>query len=370
MMGRFAAGVHRNEKTSSWRRWDMDALKAVGCLFVVLYHAGVNSTFLPFSSGLCYYIGSLFSAGVPLFLSVSGYLYARAEPQLEKRWKKAAHLIALTAVWGLITTVALQAERGQVLTLGEFVRHSVGFEQGVTNHLWFLASMAGVLMVLPLLLVAKSADERLFTKVAWGGVLALFGTDLLTRLARVFGWVTGIDATLVLAQFLVEFSPLQGTAGFVIAYVLLGMVLGSKDKLCLGRRTSAAIVVLAPAVLALYAFFVVRSGTADAYDPVWFGYPFVGTAGIVVALYSLCAGRVGQSALGSLVGFVGRNSMAVYLLHPLAIYTLSDAVRASIGVWWGRALVQVALCLATILIAACIGEIARRWRFSRWLFSA
>lgn len=346
-------------------RNDIDLLKVIGCLFVVMYHAGVNSILAEASWPLCYYVGGLFSICVPIFFFASGCLYAQSAPKIEKRWRKAGKLILLSAVWGVITTAVLGVEQGREFCGGELVQCALGFTHGVTNHLWFLAAMAAALMVLPLILSVRAADEEMFRRIAWAAVIAVFGLDFFMRLASLFWWLTGIESALTLASFLAEFIPLQGNSGLALTYLLLGMLRGGEPHW--GKKASLSIIALEPALHALYAIqFAQNEGT---YDPVWDGFTFVGTAALVLALYSLAKEYAPHGMYGNAITLVGQNTIAAYLIHPMIIYSFIAAPLWLIEEWWIRALAEVALCIAVVLLASCVGKHAKRVPVLRWLFT-
>lgn len=191
--------------------------------------------------------------------------------------------------WGSITTVVLGAEQGWSPTVVGFIQSVLGFKHGVTNHLWFLAAMSVLLMVLPMILSVKGTDESLFRKMAWAAVATVFGLDLFTRFAQIICWLTDIEAAPVLATFLSEFAPLRGNTGLGFSYLLLGMLIGGEGKPCWGKITSLVVVVAAPMLQTLYAVLFIQNGAGESYDPIWSGYTFVGTAALVVAMYSLAA---------------------------------------------------------------------------------
>lgn len=129
------------------RHNDLDFIKAVGIFLVVLVH-----TVMPlFMQGGSHWVavdiwGSLARSGVPLFFMVSGALLFPREHSVSgifrRVWKLLVPLVFWSVVYLIWRTSQGDGVRGWVKTI---------IREPVAGHLWFLYTMIGAYLVLPIL---------------------------------------------------------------------------------------------------------------------------------------------------------------------------------------------------------------------------
>ena len=90
-------------------RWfDLDAMKTIGIVFVVTFHALSAVPLMPLDSPsalLTYILMAVFGCQVGLFFFVSGALLLSRPFSLERHVRKTLNLVMLTIVWALLLLV-------------------------------------------------------------------------------------------------------------------------------------------------------------------------------------------------------------------------------------------------------------------------
>ena len=307
-------------------RPDVEGLRAVAVVVVLLYHAGV-----PFAGGG--YVG------VDVFFVISGFLitglllkeleqtgtvslarfYARRAKRLLPMTVVVLGAVALVA-WPLFDPVRMDRVSWDIVASGLYVMNwrlafqttdyfAAGLQASPVQHFWTLAIEEQFYLVWPALLLA----------VAWwcrrsGRGLRLSLAVTFTAVA-VLSFAYGVHVTYQEASA-AYFSTL--TRGWELA---LGGVLALVPASRLGRLPRPASVALAWAGLGAIALATYRLGDGTLYPGTAALLPTLGTAAIITAGFA--ATSVAPTRLLSLrpVRHVGRISYSWYLWHwPLLVF--------------------------------------------------
>lgn len=204
------------------RRFDLDALKALGCLLVVAYHFHALQTASRLSWAFGQYVDSALAVCVPLFFLVNGCLWARKD-----RVKHGDHLrglgaIALIAtIWAVIDSFLFHASRQDGATW-LVLADALLLKQGVSNTLWFFQAFFVVQLWVPLALFVRRKSEPAFEALVLGVCVVAFGLDALNRVLAVLSGA-GVSMAHAAASYVNGYNPLR--YGYALAYFLVGMLL-------------------------------------------------------------------------------------------------------------------------------------------------
>lgn len=210
------------------RRIDVDLLRVIAALFVVMYHFGTfNFVYGRWANA---YIGSVLSCCVPIFFFVSGILQSRKSLGCKTAIRKASKLLVLTLLWGAFLWMTVSIQRRTQISLNLLAAGVLTFKLEYTNILWFLPALAIVYTLAPLFCTIRDNNYGLFRYMVFGVCAMVFGIDFLQRVGYIAGLYLDTDIFNKMIYFLNQFNPLRGIRGFSLAYYLLGMVVGRRDS--------------------------------------------------------------------------------------------------------------------------------------------
>lgn len=343
---------------------ELDALKALGAFFVLMYHSqalsyGIEANFVTV------WVRALFSTCCPLFFFVSGVLAVHGGSDVRKCAKSAGKLFLLTFFWAAVAWPVLQLQHGGVISVGKWFSGVMTLELWRTNVFWFLPVLAALQLLRPIVCSIRDCDNRLFRYLLIGALFVSFGYDALSRCLQVLQWISGSGAPMKLAGFIGYFMPLQGKVSWALGYFLLGVWVseqGNHQRHSLG--TSIAAVVFGPLALAAYGVASMHF-TGEVADVTFGGYGFAGTAVAVLGLHGLLIPLRSRTSLGKVLQFIGENALAVYVLPWFVTYPLTQLV-SSFALPVHRAAVACPICLALIIGAALMGSALAKNRVGKF----
>lgn len=346
---------------------ELDALKALGAFFVLMYHSQALSYGIEANFAVVW-IRALFSTCCPLFFFVSGVLALRGGSDVRKCVKSAGKLFLLTFFWAAVAWPVLQLQHGGEISVGKWFSGVMTLELWRTNIFWFLPILAALQLLRPIVCSIHDCDNRLFRYLIIGTLSASFGYDALSRCLQVLQWISGSGAPMKLAGFIGYFMPLQGRVSWALGYFLLGVWAserGNHQRNSLG--ISIAAVVFGPLALAFNGvtsmFF-----TGEVTDVTFGGYGFAGTAVAVLGLHRLLISLTSSISLGKVLQLIGENSLAVYVLPWFFTYPLAQLV-SSFASPVHRAAVACPICLALIIGAALTGDALAKTRVGKYVLT-
>lgn len=348
---------------------ELDAMKALGALFVLLYH----------SQALAYgtdaelpviWLRSLLATCCPLFFFVSGALALRGEGlRIQRSARSAAKLFFLSLFWSTVSYPVLQVQHGGEVKLGEWVSGVLTQELWRTNVFWFLPVLAMLQLARPVVRTIHDSNPKLFRYLLVGACMVAFGYDALSRILQTVGWMSGSGAPMKLVGFINLFRPLQGYFAWALGYYLLGM--WATERKMGGKLSSMrSVVALMLGTLALALDGLLSAHFTGVVPDVTFGgYDYIGTAVATVALYSLLTKACACAGVAKMGRLVGENALAVYVIpwfitYPLAQWVLSRQTVVE------RLIVALPVCLVIMVIAALLGRLFAKMRVGRFLLSA
>ena len=346
---------------------ELDALKAIGALFVLLYHSQVLSYGVEANIAVVW-ARAFFSTCCPLFFFVSGVLASRGNLDICKCVKSAGKLFILTFVWAAASWPVLQLQHGGEISVGKWFSGVVTLELWRTNVFWFLPVLAVLQLLRPIACSIYDYDNHLFRYLLVSVLVTSFGYDAISRLMQVLQWISGSGAPMKLAGFIGLFMPFQGKASWALGYFLLGIwASGREDCQRYPLGSSIAAIIFGPLVLAVYGMMGMYF-MGEVMGVTFGGYGFAGNAAAVLGLYGLFVSLRSSIKKGRALRLIGENALAVYILPWFVTYPLTQFV-VSIALPAYRVVVTCLICLALMLGPALTGRALVKTRIGKYVLS-
>lgn len=363
--------MEQMDKSHSERMAGLDLLKTLAILLVVFVHDNdsyidflAKPDFLTFSN---YGLYSLVALCVPILFFVNGALVMNKPFDAKRFFQKTVKIALLTVIWGVLTLAVLMLLRGESFSFGTFLTDLWYWKQDYINHLWFFQTLVTIYLFLMVLIPAwqsRAEGFRIFLicllVLTAGNAILLAGANLLQSIMK-------IEVIQGQFNFFNDFNPFIGNFGYSFAYVLLGgWMFAYRARFDTKRWRRIALGSFLTAMLLFIGYGILMSyskGVRYIFGSVDYGsiFSFIATA----SLFILSLGYSGGGWIGRLVTLIGRNTIAVYLLHRMMSFLLWRFLYGfSHLVVFGFAVSAV-----TVIVCALAGEGFRKIPGVRWLFS-
>lgn len=349
----------------------LDLLKTIAILLVVFVHD--NDIFIDFLSKPdiltwanygCY---SLVSLCVPILFLVNGALVMNKPFDAKRFFMKTLKIAALTVVWGVLTLAGLMLLRGDAFSVGGFLRDLWYWKQDYINHLWFLQTLVMVYLFLIVIIPAWQARTGGFRIFLICLLVLTAGNALLLAGANAFQTLAKVEIIQGQFNFFNQFNPFTGTFGYAFAYVLLGgwaFAERARFQSKRWKRVAAAGFCLSMLLFVGYGILLsYGAGTRYIFGTLDYGSIFMFIAAF--CLFVLLLDYSGEGWFGRVVKLIGRNTMAIYLLHRFVSFFVWRFLYGVSHLF----LFSIVVSAAIVLLSALLGEGFRKIPVVRWLFS-
>jgi surface polysaccharide O-acyltransferase-like enzyme len=329
----------------------VDIIRVLAIFFVILLHSSgfpfkiINdpATFVDisnfFSSDAYAAIGYL---GVPLFIMSSGALLLAPEKLDEsphvffsKRFNRIAYAFVFwTAVYFIWQLAVVKHDSFSITYL------SRGILMGSYEHLWFLYMLVGLYALTPILRVlVKHLNRNLFTYLI---VLWFVGT---------------ISGPMIRTFFpALDFDPIMFILIGGVGYFLLGIYL-VKTK---ANRKLASLFVTFGVLGAFLGDWAVAFYMGSDATGIFHNYMsptiILGSAGLFFILLTIPANRLeGHGAANSVIHWISKNTLPIYLIHMMIIDILAGGVfGGQTLIYVGNKLIDAPMLAAVTFTVSCL----------------
>lgn len=321
------------EKKAVKKRYDnLDLLKAFGIMAVVSLHVPLwNADFMGGGTRqqLCQYAVRLISEGVPIFLTINGFLLLRKNQfDLNAHLKKMGRILLLLILWGVILGVTgfeLGHPKEPItfeMVYYYLVNTRVSFEY--TGVLWFLQKLLAVYLIFPGLWYLYREHFSVFRYVFYVITAFVPGITTLNLLRDLTEALIGQPLPFFTAtiDYINELNPV-GNGWYVFYFCLGGMIYHEMDRLMEHHcRWIVAAVLSWPMAFGFGYWISILTGVTynESFN---YGSPFMVvtiTGALVGTMSYKNVGRPLQRAMAS----VGKNTFGIYLSHFIFIFILNS----------------------------------------------
>ncbi len=293
--------------------------------------------------------GGIARVAVPLFFMISGYLLLPRSESLNVFYSKRIPKILIPLiVWSLIYLGWYCGTHANTCTPS--LVSNLLLVKGAYFHLWFLYSLLGIYLILPILRLIVGADPD--KKLLWYFMLLWLLFQPILSLAHKF-WNFDINLR----------APLAG--GFV-GYFILGYLLGEMTLSRTRVILAAVILILSTFVTILGTYLFTRgAGQFDGffYDYVSIGVAFASPATFILLRWLSETSPFASPQARALTRLLAISAFGVYLIHVIVMEVLSDwipfvHVNSLMGnAIWTIPLVSAIVFLPSFLIVRILQKI-------------
>ena len=303
------------------RKENIDLLKAIAITMILIYH------------GICYNINyqskniyeGIFTASIPLFFLINGYLLFSKDFNLKKHTYKIIRLTLLTIIWGIITTLLILIIKNQQITFEIIFNTLWKLKYGYVNHLWFMGSLICIYIFFPLFKSTFDNNKKAFI---WTLVLCfifVFCNKFINMLVTLYGYYFKNIKSISNINYFSVFNPYNGLKGYTIFYFLLGGLIKIYEEHIRKTKIIIPITGIIISIIGLYSYRLVYSDiTSKIYDIVWNGFDTLMALIITVSLYRLC---INYNFKSKIITFISKNTFGIYLIHMLYIHLTIDYIK-------------------------------------------
>ena len=320
----------------STRNHFIDLMKCLAMLFVVTYHisnCGYKFLTEPGAMNLInYYLRNIYVCCVPFFLICNGYLLFRHEFNLKRHLIKTIRFAVLTLFWGVVTLLVYDHFYGVALGLKTFLTDLFTWRGGVI-HLWYMGALVIIYLLFPVLKYVYDRNRKLILYVIAVTFLFTFVNELINHVVTIAEGARGVRLYwMEMRNWFSMFNPVPEIPAYTLVYFCIGGFLD--DILAWIRKFPRWKVNLTAAVcLAVFCgihgavFALISMASRNYICPIWYGYRTI-TGMIVTACgLVLCANYRGTWQPGArLLTWVSKNTLGVYFMHMVLIYTFKEAL--------------------------------------------
>lgn len=334
------------------KRFDnLDLIKAFAICMVVSLHVDLwkyDFISMPTASQVFQYGCRLFAEGVPLFITVNGFLMLRKETfDLKKHINKMLKLFGLLMFWAVVLAITgfLILKEPFIPSLKEFAIYI--FETGIgaryTSLLWFLQNLLALYLIFPLLWKAYHSDFQIFKYFFVVLSVLVLGVDTL-GLIRDYYALNHDPALLdTMNGFLWRFSSI-GNEWYVFYFCMGGMIYHYLPKLKEHRILLSVVGLLSWPVATFYGYLL-STKWGFVYNPSYnYGSVFMVLFITGFMMFTLPFDG-NKNIICKFICSLGKNTFGIYVIHViyLRIYLLFFTINT---------LDQRVLAFCSILLAS------------------
>ncbi len=320
------------------KRYDfLDLLKAIAIYFVILIHVipKYNIILEPNINSYIGYIIRLFIEGVPIFITINGYLLINKKFDEKKHFKKIIKLIILLLIWALIETIFFSNLYKESLTIIYFLKNI--FKNKYNGTSWFLFTIIPLYILFPIIKYIHDKNKKLynylFIVVTIFSVGKNFISLILNLIAVIFSNFSSLFNEIV--NFIQRLSPFDLDLLYFIFYFMLGGYIFENSKK-LNKKNKKQIVILSLAsILTVIAYALTMCRISGTLYKNNYNYYTIFLAIIIVGMFVITSSyKYKGNIFNKFIRALGNNTLGIYFIHSLlykTLYHLFKPVFPNIG---------------------------------------
>ena len=340
---------------------NLDLIKALAILLVITLHLPLwlpDFISIPWTSRTAQYAFRLISEGVPVFVTVNGFLLLRKRNlDLKAHLKKCLRLFTLMIIWAVILTVAwtIIHQKTEELNLVFLLRNIFDIQVGAqkTGVLWFLQNLLGLYLIFPVIHKLYQEDFRLFKY--FFVIVFIFSTGLnaLSVLRDLLSLRMDVSLMNEMINFLRRFSSI-GNEWYILYFCLGGLIYHYLDEI---RKRRVLFTVLGflswPAAFAIG--YVMSVGRNSLYNPAY-NYNTIFMILFIIGLFAATDSfRKDKSPLHAFAARFGQRTFGIYCVHYIFIWYIRSLI--SIEGSKNRVLAYIFVVSLSFLFAEITGRV-------------
>lgn len=332
----------------------IDLLKVIAIFMVITLHNGTwHTDFMKtgnWSNALQFSV-RLFCEPVPIFMLINGFLMFGKKLDSKKHIRRIVNTVLLILCWSVIMDVFFTLAEGNTLSFTGVIKSVLNtyISNSHTGVLWFLQKLVTVYLVFPVLKHLFDTNIKLFNYL----LLVLVASTYAVNLVSLFSPLISSDLYASFLFFLKQYSVVFTTNIYLIYFMLGGFLLHHVDRLnhkcCIGFGLLSAVMVTVLGIT----ISVSQGATCGAnlnYSQIFLFFTIIG-------LFLLCSHiPLNNSVINKCLACIGDNTMGIYLLHRMVIWSVHKWIPISTP----SLLLRLGLSCIVLLISLGITIIIRK----------
>lgn len=305
----------------------LDLLKAIAILMVISLHVPLwHIDFIDKNSQirLLQYGFRLLSEGVPIFVTVNGFLLlGKKTLDPEKHYKKSLKLFGLLCFWIVVYILVGMAVRGirfSSITLSDFLVYffETGSDSGSTysGGLWFLQYLLSVYLIYPVLWKSYHDDFSVFKVFFFIMFILLVGRRSIVMVKNIVALSADTPVLNEVLGFLKRLT-VWGDGWYVLFFCFGGMIRHYFERIKSKKKAFIGLGIISWVCAVIYGYYIsVKSG--KVFDQS-FNYcsPFIFLT--ILGLFAAVSDYEVTNQIDRLLAGIGKNTFQIYIVHKLIL---------------------------------------------------
>lgn len=306
---------------------NLDLMKAYAMIAVMLLHAS-QWNYMDFvqthsvSDTIEYFI-RLMGEGVPIFLTINGFLLLKRESyDLNKHLKRIGKIVVLMLIWSavLVLVGAFLAEPREELTLYSFINYILNTHvySEYTGVFWFFEELVATYLLYPVIKLVLDSNRSLYKYLFIIMSVFTMGSATIKTIYEIGNYFTDCSLLYAMYSLLGTFNPISHVQ-YLYYFMLGGMIWIYYEKIVEKRIQVGIIGLIAAGTSVVLGYGVsYMMGTVYRRD---LNYDSIFETFILLGFFAFTIPYKNKGTLlHRLIASVGQNSMSIYLIHYIFIF--------------------------------------------------
>ena len=333
------------------KRFDyIDLIKAIDIFFVIMIHnykASVDFVVSPSLKTYISFIVRLMIEGVPLFVTVNGFLIINKRLDLRKHIKKIMKILLIIFIWSLIYIIIFS--KGNI-SAKEIIHNilTVDINNEYSGILWFLQNLITLYLLYPILNIVHDNNKKVYNYFFIVVVFFTIGTKSLDMIFNLLNLYNINDYTYWLSDCIQHYNPISNGA-FILYFMLGGYIYENKELLLKNKNKIFIITLLITIVSISYGIFV--SDINKSFYSSNYLYCSLAMVMYILSIFIVSFKFKNNNFFTRIICSIGKNSMGIYLVHIIVVKLVSEYITfVSLGKTIISSIIIVFICLCITIV--------------------